>query len=406
MTAQTLTLLYEGSVKRVLSADESKESLWFEFTDDYSVFDWGKMPDTIANKGRALAIIGAFFFDQLQRKEFWQTLPASKHLRNLDKNWLSERWKHRIFAKLQEQGAPTHFQALKQGSESVTDFSALSAQGQLLMQVERAEVRHPQKHLIGGNEVYFYDNSDLPAKRLVPLEIVFRFGMPLGSSLIERLEGDPHYAKTLGLAETPKPGRLFDRPVIEFFTKLEPKDRLLSYQEAALMSGLEAESFENMLELAYDTALALYVIFAERNIELWDGKVEMICTSDKHALPALKLADSIGPDELRLIFNGCQLSKEMIRQVYRGSAWEIALKKAQAKSKVDPTTPWKDVCLQEVPGGPEKLAPEVKQVVDQLYGVLANHLLDAAIFPDHPELEDFVKHMPSNLVAGTPPSKA
>src|SRR6056297_1208624 len=38
----------------------------FVFTDDYSVFDWGKMPDTIPNKGASLCSMGAFNFELLE----------------------------------------------------------------------------------------------------------------------------------------------------------------------------------------------------------------------------------------------------------------------------------------------------------------------------------------------------
>ena len=75
---KSLNLVYEGSVKRVWQPQDPS-LLWFEFTDDYSVFDWGKMPDTIANKGRALAVMGAFIFDKLVKPNFWQSLPDSPH---------------------------------------------------------------------------------------------------------------------------------------------------------------------------------------------------------------------------------------------------------------------------------------------------------------------------------------
>ncbi|PSQ38766.1 phosphoribosylaminoimidazolesuccinocarboxamide synthase, partial [Halobacteriales archaeon SW_10_66_29] len=38
----------------------------FAFTDDYSVFDWGKMPDEIPDKGASLCTMGAFNFELLE----------------------------------------------------------------------------------------------------------------------------------------------------------------------------------------------------------------------------------------------------------------------------------------------------------------------------------------------------
>ncbi len=38
----------------------------FIFSDRYSVFDWGEMPNHFTNKGKALCLIGAYFFEKLE----------------------------------------------------------------------------------------------------------------------------------------------------------------------------------------------------------------------------------------------------------------------------------------------------------------------------------------------------
>ena len=38
----------------------------FHYSDRYSVFDWGEMPDLITGKGKALCMIGAYFFEKLE----------------------------------------------------------------------------------------------------------------------------------------------------------------------------------------------------------------------------------------------------------------------------------------------------------------------------------------------------
>ncbi|MGB8781199.1 MAG: phosphoribosylaminoimidazolesuccinocarboxamide synthase, partial [Candidatus Bathyarchaeia archaeon] len=40
----------------------------FHFSDRYSVFDWGEMPDRIAGKGAALCLMGAYCFERLEEK--------------------------------------------------------------------------------------------------------------------------------------------------------------------------------------------------------------------------------------------------------------------------------------------------------------------------------------------------
>ena len=61
-----------GSVKDLIILESpTKEKAGrgrFVFSDRYSVFDWGEMPDHIDNKGLALCIAAAYFFEKLQEK--------------------------------------------------------------------------------------------------------------------------------------------------------------------------------------------------------------------------------------------------------------------------------------------------------------------------------------------------
>src|SRR5580658_7682038 len=93
-----LNLQYEGSVKNVYSNPAEPQSLWFAFTDQYSVFDWGKMPDLIANKGNALALMGTHIFQTLSDPNFWQRLPQSPHLQKFDGDYLAKRFSHPAFS--------------------------------------------------------------------------------------------------------------------------------------------------------------------------------------------------------------------------------------------------------------------------------------------------------------------
>ena len=56
-----------GSVKDlkiIEKATENKAGVGqFYYSDRYSVFDWGEMPDAIKDKGKALCMMGAFFFE-------------------------------------------------------------------------------------------------------------------------------------------------------------------------------------------------------------------------------------------------------------------------------------------------------------------------------------------------------
>jgi phosphoribosylaminoimidazole-succinocarboxamide synthase len=58
-----------GSVKNLtvleqLGSNKTGSGI-FTFSDRYSVFDWGEMPDHIKDKGKILCLTGAFFFEKL-----------------------------------------------------------------------------------------------------------------------------------------------------------------------------------------------------------------------------------------------------------------------------------------------------------------------------------------------------
>gem|GEM_PF-824 len=419
-----MDLIYEGSVKRLWQCPDDKNLLWFEFSDDYSIFDWGKMPDTIKNKGKALTFMGAFFFDLLGDKDFWINLRNSPHLSRFPSEWLEKRWNHDVYSGahgLAVRGVPHHFKRLvSKSSTTVPPISfEFGKENQLFMEVLKAHVPTPTKKNVLGHEIHFYPQGTAAGARheglqLVPLEIVFRFGMPQGSSLKKRIEKDPDYVKELGLARQPEEGSWFDNPVLEFFTKLEASDRLMSWSEASLMSGLSAAGFERLVELTLDLSLALYAFFADRGIELWDGKLEFVAgqgdhhsilshlphlpgTPDRKPVEAILLADSIGPDELRLLYKGKHLSKELVRQIYKDSSWSKALSKAKELAKHNPGKGFKEICKEDLKEQPQVIPANLKVLVDQLYGVLANHLSDSPVFEDHPTLVQFIDHLESAM---------
>lgn len=406
--SEPVELIYEGSVKRVWRAPSTTtigHHLWFEFTDDYSVFDWGKMPDTIANKGRALVVMGAYMFEKLGDSQLWNDLPKSKHLKQFNQSWLKKLFEHDVFTDehgLLKRGMPSHVVSICSPQEEFEDLqSAARFSGRVFLEVLEAQVLRPKLRRLDGQSLYFYPYSRLSGVEstdkmfLIPLEVVFRFGMPAGSSLKARLEKDPDYVHALGLSQVPKENEWFDRPVIEYFTKLEPKDRLLSMQEATMVSGLSGEQFERLHTLAQAVALGLFQIFQDRGIELWDGKIELLldASSDRGAI---LLGDSVGPDELRLLYKGCHLSKEMIRQIYRGCPWQKGIKDAQQQARLTGEE-WKEIMVSKMHLKPEPLEPKFKSAVDKLYGVIVNHLAGEPLFEDHPSIEKFVADLPTAI---------
>jgi hypothetical protein len=80
----------------------------------------------------------------------------------------------------------------------------------------------------------------------------------------------------------------------------------------------------------------------------------------------------------------------LIRQIYKDSAWSKALQKSKELAKQRLDSDFKRICIEELKEQPAKLNNEERQIVNALYGTLANHISGAEVFPDHPSMDEFV----------------
>lgn len=264
----SLKLIHKGSTKDVY---QSGEKFVFRFSDRYSVFDWGEMPDLLEGKGVALAKFTKAIYDRLQKKGI------KHHLLNEDFR--------------QDEIVVRPFQVVRDGSS------------------------------IAGKENVF-----------IPLEVIFRLGFAKGSSLSKRMK-TPGDWKMAGMSRSYQELEIFESPMIEFTTKLERFDRPLTHQEAKKLSGLNETEWSQLLEVSLAVANELKEIFAALNITMWDGKIELAAGRYIDGNREIILVDSIGPDELRLTKNNVQLSKEIIRQYYRNTEWYSKLDSVKEKHK-------------------------------------------------------------------------
>ena len=385
----SLPLLYTGSVKGVRGV-EGRDPYVFEFSDRYSIFDWGEMPDSLAGKGEALAVMGDLFFHQLGKPwagwqlpsiypEAWsRSLTASPALASLRKNGLRHHSLGLVDAGLAKlpAGSRSKYLAVK----ALSRPAAVSS-------VENGQVR--------------WDYSAYrarPNSSLVPLEVVFRFGAPEGSSFLERLEAIPDYAKNFGFAEKPKAGEWFPFPIVEFFTKLEPTDRFLTREEAMEIAALTSEEIDELTALTLLAALRLRDFFSPLGLALWDGKFEFSFVSAEGGKRSFQLVDSIGPDELRLIGpEGVHFSKEFLRRVYRDSAWYQAVGKAKKLAKERGEKDWKKICREELGQSPGKLPAPALEAACLLYPALAEALakdfLKCSVYPGVPSVSELCRRL-------------
>jgi phosphoribosylaminoimidazole-succinocarboxamide synthase len=293
--------LHEGSVKSIY---QYNDSLLFQFSDRYSIYDWGEMPDPIKDKGNCLTFMADLFF------------------RELEKNNIK-----------------THYRGLIHSDKN-----------NYFLKVTPVD-KFPPKLI---NEIWIYDEySKHPTNSLVPLEVVFRYGVPKGSSLLKRRDD---------LNE----GDTFSTPLIEFSTKLEPTDRYLDEKEALSIAGLSLYELDNLKNTTSSIAQIIQNISRELGLKLWDGKFEF-AFSGEYPNRNFKLVDSIGLDELRFTLgDSFPLSKEYLRQCYTDSSWYKDL----LQSKKEYGNEWKKKCISQ----PEPLDSVHLKTFEFIYKAFTNDL--------------------------------
>jgi phosphoribosylamine--glycine ligase len=338
----SLPLIKRGSVKILRGPlpglPSGRSDIVFEFTDDFSVFDWGKMPDQIPGKGAALLGLAAHVFRELMHpsswKGFFRSAEAEAFLTSAPAKFTS--YLPELRRELESIGMRACFRGVYQGPTGPEGLI-----------VERLDILPPKE--IHENGTVRYDYSEVAENTpcaLIPLEVVFRHALTDKSSFFER---NPN--------TTLRPGHLFTTPLTEFFTKLEPSDRFIGSDSEARTVGRINEATRLELELR-TTLLSLWLKreCALRDLVLIDGKFEFGLDREGRVI----LADAIGPDELRLIetrkgfhadpsdpSKAARLSKEFLREYYRDGEW---FKEITALKKGDDLLPgWQKTVKAEVP---------------------------------------------------------
>ena len=290
------TLVHKGSTKDVYRVGDD---YLFKFSDRYSVFDWGEMPDHLSGKGVALA-----------------------------------RFTKLLYKALEKEGITHHLisRECKDNEIVVTPF----------------KVVRDQSSLAGLTNVF------------IPLEVIFRLGFAKGASLKKRLKTEADW-KAAGFDRVYSELEMFNRPMIEFTTKLERFDRPLTHAEAKELAHMTDGEWNELLSVTSKIATILQKLFSVFDITLWDGKVELAFGEYKGKNREIILVDSIGPDELRLTTQDVQLSKEIIRQHYRQTEWYKKLDEVKEKHGEN---------FKEFIAPPPVLPAEFKTNVQELYNLL------------------------------------
>mgnify|MGYP005840408697 CR=1 FL=1 len=320
----------------------------FHFSDRYSVFDWGEMPDHINRKGAALCLMGAYCFEWLENK-----------------------------------GVETHYRGLVDKNDKVVAFEELETPTSI-MEINLVNVYKPETRVAHGKVEYDYSLFTPNLKNfLIPLEIIYRNGLPEGSSVFKRLEQGKVTIEELGLAHYPRPRERLAKPIFDVSTKLEETDRYVTWEEAKEIAGLTTQDVAAVKAVLSKVNDAISRIASHAGLENEDGKIEL-AFDDKRRLMVVDVVGTL--DECRFTYDGVHVSKEVARQFYKKTGWYSDVEEAKKAAERQGVKDWKALCKSQ----PPKLNVNLKTIISEMYMAAANELTDRKLF-DAPRLAEVIK---------------
>lgn len=320
----------------------------FHFSDRYSVFDWGEMPDHINGKGEALCLMGAYCFELLESK-----------------------------------GVETHYRGLVDKKGGIVTFEEIDAPTST-MEINLVNVYKPEPRLAHGKVEYDYSRYTPNLKNcLIPLEIIYRNGLPESSSVFKRLEQGKVTIKDLELDHHPRPGERFAKPIFDVSTKLEETDRYVTWKQAKKIAGLTIQEVDAVKAVLSKVNDAISRIASHAGLENEDGKIELAFNNERKLI----VVDVVGTlDECRFTYDGVHVSKEVARQFYKKTEWYRDVEDAKKTAETQGVEDWKVLCKSQ----PPKLNVQLRTIISEMYMAAANELTNHKLF-EAPRLAGIIK---------------
>lgn len=307
MIVMKVLRIHEGSAKNTLIYKEPAEKEGegvFEFLDYFSIFDWGRFLDSpVKFKGIAMAAI------------------AKKH-----------------FELLQNAGIKTHYL----GMESPTR-----------MRISVVAIPEAYKNLAPGSK-----------NCLLPIEIIFRIYTHPESSDLRKIKEGKRTFQELGYDEMPEPNKRLPKVKMSYSTKLEPEDRVLTREEARILSGLSHDEINRLEALALKANDVITKNSEAAGMIHYDGKIEVARDSQGEFM----IVDVLGTlDEDRFMVDAgdgrfVDVSKQFLRNWYIANGWKAKSDAAKKNAETRGLEDWTTVCEP-----PPRLEEKICALMTEMY---------------------------------------
>ncbi len=330
---------YEGSVQRLFAVPGDDSVMVTQTTAKGSVFDVGALFEISGNDVNR-ALFRHVLYSKMADPAVWQRVRAAIEASpDLTADYRNEL----ISGALEDacvRGAKTHHEGMLDAISGEVSHGRVPENPSSYNVVRKYQILKPVRSEFLGAHLFDYSQFPREDGFVVPLEYIVRFGITSASSVYRKYEAMDEkssraFEKELGVTRPLEAWQYLEKPVGDFTSKFEPEDRMVSKQEALVMSGLSGAQFVDSGKLAILGAWAVRQLVEEIGLLMWDIKWEFAKDGDD-----LVFVDTIDTDSFRatmfLDIEGERFVNHYNKQAMRDyftllhSDWIEDIKKAKA----------------------------------------------------------------------------
>ncbi len=289
---------YEGSVQRLFAVPGDDSIMVTQTTARGSVFDVGalfEIPGHDVNR----AVFRHVLYSKLGGTDVWNAVAESiRNATELDAAYRDELLSGSLEEYCQK-GASTHHEGMLDAETGEVSRESVPENASAYNVVRKYQILKPTRSDFLGAHLFDYSRYAHEDGFVVPLECIVRFGITSASSVFRKyLSMDERARKAfeseLGVSKPLEAWQYLEKPISDFTSKFEPEDRMVSKQEAIVMSGLSGDDFIKTGKLAVLGAWVVRQLLEEIGLLMWDIKWEFAKDGDD-----IVFVDTIDTDSFR-----------------------------------------------------------------------------------------------------------
>lgn len=386
--SELTTPFYEGSVQRLFAVPGDETRMVTQTSARGSVFDVGALFE-IAGHDVNRALFRHVLYTSLGDPATWERVAAAiQNNADLDPACREELLSG-ILTKFRKDGAHTHHEGMLDAVTGKVCRAGVPEHPSAYNVVRRYQILKPSRIEMLGAHLFDYHRFASEDGFVVPLEYIVRFGITSASSVFRKYQsldeaGRKVFAQELGATKGLEAWQMLERPILDFTSKFEPEDRMVSKQEAFAMSGLPGSAFVACGQLAVLGAWAVRQLVEPLGLRLWDLKWEFAKDGED-----LVFVDTIDTDSIRatlFVEDGGErfvihFNKQAMRDYFSllHGDWIAAIKLAKAEGQRQGVAFTEILAAGQAEGewpGTPSVDPAFLDLQERKMRIIREHLLD------------------------------